>query len=75
MSENKWCIYPIALCQEYLNTQALDIILDAITCEVKERNIEYSVISAWYKPKEDIKFKEHGYIKEYHVLFYEIPVL
>lgn len=49
--------------------------LDAITCEVKERNIEYSVISAWYQPKEDIKFKEHGYIKEYHVLFYEIPVL
>lgn len=67
-------LYPIALCQEYLNTQALDLMLDAITREVKEENIEYSVISAWYRAEENSKFKEHGYLEEHHVLFYEIPV-
>lgn len=36
--------------------------------------MKYSVINAWYRPEENKKFMEHGYLKEYHVLFYEIPI-
>ncbi|MBQ6807279.1 MAG: hypothetical protein IJO97_07620 [Lachnospiraceae bacterium] len=68
-------LYPIAICQEYLDTQALDIMLEEITREVKGRNIKYSVINAWYKPEENRKFSEHGYLKEHHNLFYEIPII
>lgn len=67
-------LYPIALCQEYLDSEALDEMLDAITMELKEKGMSYAVICAWYKPEEDIKFRKHGYNKEHHVLFYEIPV-
>lgn len=46
-------LYPIALCQEFLQTQALDTMLDEITRDIKKRKIRYSVISAWYKPEEN----------------------
>ena len=54
-------LYPIAVRQEFLNTQALDMMLDEITRDIKKRKIKYSVISAWYKPEEDEKFRAHGY--------------
>ncbi len=67
-------LYPIAVRQEFLNTQALDMMLDETTRDIKKRKIKYSVISAWYKPEEDEKFRVHGYVNEHHVLFYEVPI-
>lgn len=68
-------LYPIALCQEFLQSQALDMMLDAIARDLRKRKITYSGISAWYKPEEDEKFRTHGYTNEYHVLFYEVPII
>lgn len=50
------------------------MMLDEITRDIKKRKIKYSVISAWYKPEENEKFRTHGYVNEHHVLFYEVPI-
>lgn len=67
-------LYPIAVCPEYLNTEVLDTLLFAIKTELFERKIPYAVINAWYKPEEEQKFIEHGFIKMNEILYYEIPV-
>lgn len=48
--------------------------MDIRIVKLPEIAIIGKVINAWYKPEEDKKFKDHGYVKANTILFYELPV-
>ncbi len=67
-------LYPVAVRQECLEEGVLEMLLDTIKNELFRKNIQFVVINAWYKAKEDIIFFEKG-AKEWKTeYFYQIPI-
>ena len=53
-------LYPVAVRQEYLEEGALEILLDRVKNDLFHKKIQYVVINAWYKERENVIFAKKG---------------